>query len=57
MLNFMKDKQNCEICYRIICKQCGWVASDYDVSKIQKGELSACPTCGWKPGDTVSLSE
>jgi len=46
----VKNKQKCEICYKIICKGCGWEASDDEVLKIQKEELTACPLCGWRPG-------
>jgi hypothetical protein len=42
-------KENCDICYKIICKQCGWEASDEDVLQIQKGQITACPECGWEP--------
>jgi len=44
----MKEK-DCDICYKIICKQCGWEACDAEVLAIQKGEITACPDCGWKP--------
>lgn len=47
------SKEPCDICYKIICKQCGWEAQDCDVLAIQKGEMNACPECGWKPGETV----
>ncbi len=51
-MNTEKGKKlECNACYRIICKQCGWEATDEEVSRIQKGELAACPVCGWKPGD------
>jgi hypothetical protein len=43
------SEENCDICYKIICKQCGWTASDEEVMKIQKGEITECPECGWKP--------
>jgi NAD-dependent SIR2 family protein deacetylase len=43
------NKQDCETCYKIICKQCGWVASDEEVLKIQRGEMTVCPECGWSP--------
>lgn len=49
----MTDK-DCTICYRIACKKCDWVASDEEVEKIQKGLLTVCPICGWKPGETVN---
>lgn len=47
----MKNTDTCENCYRIICKKCGWQASNEDVLKIQNGELTACPVCGWIPGN------
>lgn len=43
------DNQNCDICYKIICRKCGWEASSEEVLQIQKEELTACPLCGWKP--------
>ncbi len=43
------EKQNCEICYKIICRGCGWEANDEEVLQIQKELLTACPNCGWKP--------
>lgn len=49
----MKNNIDCETCFKIICKKCGWAATDADVLKIQKGEMTACPECGWKPGDQV----
>jgi hypothetical protein len=49
----MKQENNCEECFRIICKRCGWVASDEAVSQIQCGKLTACPECGWKPKDEM----
>jgi len=46
----MKNRpKDCEICYKIICKQCGWEANDEEVLKIQKGIITACPECGWEP--------
>lgn len=41
--------QECEICYKIVCKRCGWEAFDEEVEKIQKGYITACPECGWSP--------
>jgi hypothetical protein len=52
IVNYMSKRQpdkDCDICYKIICKQCGWVASEADVLKIQKSEITACPECGWMP--------
>jgi hypothetical protein len=45
----MELNQDCAVCYKIICKGCGWEASDRDVSAIQMGKITACPECGWKP--------
>jgi hypothetical protein len=49
----MKSKNECQVCYKITCKQCGWEATDEDVIKIQKAQLTACPLCDWKPGTPV----
>jgi len=43
------NQQSCDICYQIKCKQCGWVADESSVVKIQNGEMTVCPVCGWKP--------
>ena len=48
------NNTSCETCFRIRCKQCGWVATEEDVHDIQQGTLTACPLCGWKPGDEIS---
>lgn len=47
-------KENCQ---KIRCggkkedgTDCGWEAKDEDAKKIQKGEMTCCPECGWKPG-------
>lgn len=44
----MKD---CEVCYKIICRSCGWEATDSDVLLIQGGMMTKCPDCGWMPGN------
>lgn len=43
----------CTTCYQIACRQCDWVATDEEVLLIQKGKMTACPRCGWKPGDPI----
>lgn len=43
------DEIICNDCFKIICKQCGWEASDTDVKQIQSGIMTACPECGWSP--------
>lgn len=47
------DQQECTICYKIRCKQCNWEATDAEVVCIQKGEITACPECGWSPSDIL----
>jgi len=45
----MKEESSCAVCYKIICKKCGWEASSEDVLKIQQEIVTACPLCGWQP--------
>ncbi len=45
----MKDEQDCKVCYKIICRQCQWEASNDDIVRILKREIIACPGCGWSP--------
>ena len=45
--------QSCEVCYKIICRGCGWEAGKEDAILIQKEELTSCPLCGWAPGDAI----
>lgn len=42
-------QNQCEVCYRIVCRDCGWEATDEEVLLIQKEEMTSCPICGWKP--------
>ncbi len=44
-------KITCKDCFKITCKNCDWVASEEEVLQIQKRLMTACPKCGWKPGD------
>ncbi len=39
----------CETCFKIACKECDWVASEKEVDLIQKGDMTTCPKCAWKP--------
>jgi hypothetical protein len=54
-IKFMKKNanqdQSCQICYRIACRRCSWIASEEDVLQIQQGLLISCPVCGWKPDE------
>jgi len=49
MMNKKDINTFCETCFQIKCKQCSWTATEKDLIKIQKGELTTCPQCGWKP--------
>lgn len=40
---------NCEVCFKIICKSCGWEPNKKEVEAIQSGVLTNCPECGWSP--------
>jgi predicted nucleic acid-binding Zn-ribbon protein len=44
------NQSNCEICYKIVCRGCGWEPSEREVLLIQQEELTICPHCGWSPG-------
>lgn len=48
------DTETCEACFQIRCKKCQWIATDQDVFAIQQGQMSACPVCGWKPGEEIN---
>lgn len=44
-----QGKNSCEICYKIVCRKCGWEPNDNEVSLIQSGVIEACIVCGWSP--------
>lgn len=48
--------KTCDICFRIACKKCDWVATDEEVELVQKEILKECPKCGWKPGNQIGIS-
>lgn len=48
-----KQTEECKTCFKIICKECGWVAGDKAVKQIQNGQITACPECGWSPRDIL----
>ncbi len=52
MTNIIK-RETCSDCFRIVCRACGWVPDDSQVTLIQRELLTACPNCGWKPGQSV----
>ena len=39
-----KDK-DCEDCYKIKCKNCGWEPDREELSKVLSGSLTNCPDC------------
>ncbi len=43
------DKNNCDICYKIICKGCGWEPDLDQLALIQKEGLTSCSQCDWSP--------
>lgn len=45
----MEENNKCEICYRIACRKCDWVATEAEVVEVQQGVLTECPVCGWSP--------
>ncbi len=49
----IKIMNDCDKCYRIICRSCQWEAVDADVIAIKIGSLTNCPNCGWKPGELI----
>ncbi len=40
---------DCDICYKIICRNCKWEANPEETAEISKGNLTNCPICGWSP--------
>jgi uncharacterized protein YhbP (UPF0306 family) len=50
----MDKKRDCDTCYKIFCKRCGWEADEFAASEIKVGELTACPKCCRPLSDKVS---
>lgn len=44
-----QENQNCDVCFQIKCKMCGWIANEKETSEVQSGVLKNCPKCGWSP--------
>lgn len=43
----MKNQnQNCEDCFKIKCKNCGWEPDEKELIEVQSGKLTKCPDCG-----------
>ena len=41
--------ENCDVCFKIICKKCGWQANNEETKEITVGKLTSCPVCNWSP--------
>lgn len=44
-----KLQDDCEECFKIICRGCQWEPNDKELQNITNGTLTACPLCGWAP--------
>ncbi len=42
----MEKVKNCEICYKIKCKNCGWEPDEIELPLVLSGKLTKCPDCG-----------
>jgi DNA-directed RNA polymerase subunit RPC12/RpoP len=42
-----KVQEDCEICFKIKCKKCGWEPDGTQLEKIMAGKLTVCPDCGF----------
>lgn len=38
--------QDCQDCFKIKCRNCGWEPNSKELKLINKGTLTACPMCG-----------
>lgn len=43
--------EECIDCFKIKCRGCGWEPDDEELILVQTGQLTACPLCGWMPGE------
>lgn len=41
-----QNKEDCEICYKIKCKNCGWEPNAKELPQVASGKLTNCPDCG-----------
>ncbi len=42
----MEDKKDCEECFKIKCRNCGWEPKKKELPLVLNGKLTACPDCG-----------
>jgi hypothetical protein len=40
------DNVNCEDCFKIKCRNCGWEPSKEELILVNQGKLTSCPLCG-----------
>ena len=38
-------QEDCEICYKIKCKHCGWEPDSKELPEVLSGKLVNCPDC------------
>lgn len=44
-MNQTKQIGDCENCFKIKCKNCGWEPDKKELIQVQKGALVSCPVC------------
>jgi hypothetical protein len=42
-----QNEENCEVCFKIKCKHCGWEPDEAELEKVMTGKLGVCPDCGF----------
>lgn len=42
----MEKEKNCEVCFKIKCKNCGWESGVIELPLVISGKLTKCPCCG-----------
>jgi hypothetical protein len=42
-----QSKKDCEICFKIKCKNCGWEPDEAELEEVMTGKLNICPGCGF----------
>ena len=46
-------QENCDICCRVKCKRCGWIASNEEAILVAREVITVCSICGWSPREDV----
>ncbi len=42
-----KAQEDCEVCFKIKCTNCGWEPDEKELPKVLSGSLTNCPDCGF----------